>query len=54
VIERVGDRSVVAPADVREAIEAARRQARPSVLVRVWREGRSLFVPLKLPDAAVR
>ena len=48
VIDRVGERSVAAPADVREAIDAARRQGRPSVLVRVWREGRSLFVPLRL------
>ena len=48
VIDRVGDRSVAAPADVHEAVDAARRQGRPSVLVRVWREGRSLFVPLRL------
>lgn len=54
VIDRVGDRSVSAPAEVREAIEAARRQGRASVLVRVWRDGRSLFVPLKLPGATAR
>lgn len=54
VIERVGDRDVASAPEVREAIDAARRQGRPSVLVRVWREGRSLFVPLKLPNAAGR
>lgn len=48
VIDRVGERTVTTPAEVREAIESARRQGRPSVLVRVWREGRSLFVPLRL------
>ncbi len=48
VIDRVGDRAVLTPAEVREAIDAARRQGRSSVLVRVWREGRSLFVPLRL------
>jgi serine protease Do len=48
VLERVGDRDVLSAEDVREAIDAARRQGRPSVLVRLWREGRSLFVPLRL------
>ena len=52
VIDRVGDRVVTTPSDIHAAIEAARNQGRPAVLIRVWRSGRSLFVPLKLatPD----
>jgi serine protease Do len=48
VIDRVGERSILTPQDLKQAVEEARREGRPAVLARVTRQGRSLFVPLKI------
>jgi serine protease Do len=48
VIVRAGDRAVSSAADVSAAVEAAQKAKRPSVLVGVYRDGRTLFLPLKI------
>jgi serine protease Do len=48
VIVRAGDRAVASAADVAAVAEAARKAGRPSVLVGVYRGGRTLFLPLKI------
>jgi serine protease Do len=48
VIVRAGDRAVTGAADVAAVVEATRRANRTSVLVGVYRSGRTSFLPLKL------
>jgi serine protease Do len=48
VIVRAGDRTVATGADVAMVADAARKAGRPSVLVGVYRGGRTLFLPLKI------
>ncbi|MDB5443075.1 MAG: serine protease [Phenylobacterium sp.] len=48
VIVRAGDRLVATGADVAGVADAARKAGRPSVLVGVYRGGRTLFLPLKI------
>jgi len=48
VIVRAGDRQVVNAADVSLVVDQARKAGRPSVLVGVYRSGRTIFLPLKI------
>jgi serine protease Do len=48
VIVRAGDAPVTSAAEISAAVEAAKRGKRPSVLVGVFRGGRTLFLPLKI------
>ena len=48
VVVRAGDRDVASAADLAQAVDAARKSGRPSVLVGVHRGGRTLFLPLKV------
>ncbi len=48
VIARVNSRAVAAAGDVVAEVEAARKAGRPSVLVGVSRDGRTLFLPLDI------
>jgi serine protease Do len=48
VIVRAGDRQVASAADVSTVVDQARKAGRPSVLVGVWRGGRTIFLPLKI------
>lgn len=48
VIVRVNSRAVAAAGDLTAEVEAARRAGRPSVLVGVSRDGRTLFLPLDI------
>jgi serine protease Do len=48
VIVRAGDTPVASAAEVQAAVQAARHAKRQSVLVGVYRGGRTLFVPLKI------
>ncbi|HKR89740.1 MAG TPA: Do family serine endopeptidase [Phenylobacterium sp.] len=50
VIVRAGDAQVTSAAEVQAAVEAARKAKRPSVLVGVYRGGRTLFLPLKIAE----
>jgi serine protease Do len=54
VIVRLNDRRVVSPADLSDAVAAARRAGRPSVLVFVRRDRGQLAIPVRLmaPEAA--
>ena len=48
VIVRAGDRPVAAPSDLAAVVDAARKAGRTSVLVGVYRQGRTTFLPLKV------
>ncbi|MDE2488634.1 MAG: PDZ domain-containing protein, partial [Alphaproteobacteria bacterium] len=48
VIVRAGDRNVASAADVQAVVAMAKKAGRPSVLVGVYRGGRTLFLPLKI------
>ncbi|THD79829.1 MAG: Do family serine endopeptidase [Phenylobacterium sp.] len=48
VVVRAGDRAVATAADVTAVVDAARKAGRPSVLLGVYRGGRTLFLPLKI------
>lgn len=48
VIVRAGDRQVATAADVSTVVDQARKAGRPSVLVGVYRSGRTIFLPLKI------
>jgi serine protease Do len=48
VIVRAGDAPVTGAAEVQAAVEAAKHAKRTSVLVGVYRGGRTLFLPLKI------
>jgi serine protease Do len=50
VLLRAGDRALAAPADLAAVVDQARRAGRPSVLVAVWRSGRTIFLPVKIAD----
>ena len=50
VIVRAGDDVVTSAAEVNAAVQAAKRGKRPSVLVGVYRSGRTLFLPLKIDE----
>jgi serine protease Do len=41
---------VTSAAEVQAAVEAAKRAKRPSVLLGVFRGGRTLFLPLKIGE----
>ena len=48
VIVRVGNRPVLAASDLAAEVDAARKAGRTSVLVGVYRAGRTTFLPLKI------
>jgi serine protease Do len=48
VIVRVLDKTVTVPADVLAAVDAAKKAGRPSVLLQIHRNGRNIFVPIKI------
>jgi len=48
VIARAGDRPVATAADLAAVVDQARKAGRPSVLVGVYRQGRTIFLPLKI------
>ena len=48
VVVRAGDRSVRGPADIPAAVAEARHAGRSSILLGVWRDGRTTFVAIKL------
>ncbi len=48
IITRVNDRGVAVPADLAAAVDTARKAGRTSVLVGVYRAGRTSFLPLKV------
>ena len=48
VIVRVGNRPVLAASDLAAEVDAARKAGRTSVLVGVYRAGRTTFLPLKV------
>ena len=50
VIVRAGDAQVTSAAEVSAAVQAAKKANRPSVLIGVFRGGRTLFLPLKIAD----
>ena len=50
VIVRAGDTPVTSAAEISAAVQAAKRGKRPSVLIGVYRSGRTLFLPLKIED----
>jgi serine protease Do len=50
VIVRAGDAAVASAAEVQAAVEAAKRAKRPSILLGVYRGGRTLFLPLKIGE----
>lgn len=51
IITRVGSTKVASPKDVVDAVSAARKEDRKSVLLLVQREGQSIFVPVQLRTA---
>jgi serine protease Do len=48
VIMRVGDRVTLKPSDVAAAVAAAKAAGREGVLLLIYRDGRTLFFPIKL------
>ncbi|MCR5878870.1 PDZ domain-containing protein [Phenylobacterium sp. J367] len=48
VITRAGDRAIGSAADLAAVVDAAKKANRPSVLVGVYRNGRTSFLPLKV------
>jgi serine protease Do len=50
IIVRAGDATVNTAAEVSAAVEAAKRAKRSSVLIGVYRGGRTLFLPLKIAE----
>jgi serine protease Do len=48
LIVRAGDTSVLAPRDVQTAVEAAKKEGRPSILLGIRRDGHNYFVPIKI------
>lgn len=48
VIVRAGNRQVASAADLAGEVDAAKKAGRPSILVGVNRDGRTLFLPLKV------
>ncbi len=52
VLVRAGDRAITSPQDVIAAVDAAKKAARTSVLVFIYRDGRQLGVPIKVDEKA--
>jgi len=50
VIVRAGDTQVSSAAEVQAAVQAAKRAKRQSVLLAIYRGGKTLFLPLKVED----
>ena len=50
IVVHAGDRAISAPADVVAAAAAAKKEGRTSILLGVRRDGRTLFVPIKIGD----
>ncbi len=48
VIVRAGDKAAASPADVLGAVDAAKKAGRTSVLLQIHRNGRNIFVPIKI------
>ncbi|WP_293901577.1 PDZ domain-containing protein, partial [Phenylobacterium sp.] len=48
VITRANDRAVIAPGDLAAVVDAAKKAGRTSVLVGVYRNGRTAFLPIKV------
>jgi serine protease Do len=48
VIVRVLDRAAAAPADIVSAVAEAKKSGRTSVLLQIHRNGRNIFVPIKI------
>ena len=48
VIVRAGDKDAVSPGDIPAAVDAAKKFGRTSVLLQIHRNGRNLFVPIKI------
>ena len=48
VIVRAGDKVAASPADVPAAVEGAKHDGRTSVLLQIHRNGRNIFVPIKI------
>jgi serine protease Do len=48
VIERVYDKPAMAPADMVAAVAEAKKAGRASVLLQIHRNGRNIFVPIKI------
>ena len=48
VITRANDRAITAPGDLVAVVDAAKKAGRTSVLVGVWRSGRTNFLPIKV------
>jgi serine protease Do len=48
ILVRAGDRDVTAAGDVTAVVEAAKKAGRSSVLVGIYRGGRTIFLPLKV------
>ena len=48
IITRANDRAVGAPEDFAAAVDVAKKAGRTSVLVGVWRNGRTNFLPIKI------
>ena len=48
VIVRVQDRVATAPADILAAVAEAKKAGRASALLQIHRNGRNIFVPIKI------
>ena len=48
ILVRAGDRDVLAAADLSAVVDAAKKAGRQSVLVGIYRGGRTIFLPLKV------
>jgi serine protease Do len=48
VIVRAGDKEAASPADIPTAVDAAKKAGRTNVLLQIHRDGRNLFVPIKI------
>jgi serine protease Do len=48
VIVRAGDKPAASPADIPAAVDQAKKEGRTSVLLQIHRQGRNIFVPIKI------
>jgi len=48
IIVMAGDKNIAGPADVSEAVQAAKKEGRASIRLGVRRDGHTLFLPIKL------
>ena len=49
VVVKAADRDIASAADLAQAVDAAKKAGRPSVLLGVLRDGRTTFLPVKFP-----